>query len=115
MKYALFLILYVSLFSCATAKWKSAYLFKHHQSLMEKYGADSSLVFSMSSNPGIKKIKDMSRKEIKAYGRRLTHGTAMFPDSIKVSPGRIDSFYTNPNKLEYIRRHKIVSPNIHFF
>ena len=45
---------------------------------------------------------------------KLEKGSALYPDSVSVNDKKLDSFYFNKYKIEYIKDHKLVSKNIFF-
>jgi hypothetical protein len=114
MKRIIFLFILACLSSsCVTTKWKMKYMLGKYKDFSNKYAKDSSLTLSVDGIIGGKKLKDMSKKEVKHYCRELEFGIARVPDSVLYNAGNIDSFYFNPAKAAYLKRHGLITKNIH--
>ena len=79
-----------------------------------KYMVDSQFNISIPGNERFVdgSPKNLKRSEVKKNVRLFEKGLALVPDSISNEGEKIDSFYFNKHKIEYIRDHKLVSKNI---
>lgn len=110
----LFMLIVIGLSSCTSMKWKNNYFETRFKTLKE-YSNDGTIYASLPSELGLKKsIKRTSKKRLIAIMDKLEMGTALFPDSVSTNNGKIDSFYRNPQKIEFIRAKKLISERIFF-
>lgn len=116
MKFLFAIIAFSTLTSCATLKWKRKYVTKRMAILFREYSKNGEFNISLYPTDTIngKSFKKLTRKELKSNLRILEKGLAMPPDSVATADGIVDSFYTNPDKIKFIVKKKLMSPNIHF-
>ena len=74
--------------------------------------------FNVFSNPDMdlstNALKRISKKQIRIRLRNVEHFYALLPDTTLVKGNQIDSFYSNPSKIKYIKEHNLVTSNMHF-
>jgi hypothetical protein len=110
----------LSLQSCFTAKQRVKYFSKHLDELRKKYNTEDFIEYRL--NPADAKL--LSGKPVKKMKKREINRTllyhekiyALLPDSVSFMPNQtiIDSFYSNMNKIEFIKEHKLQSSSIYF-
>lgn len=116
-KYSFFcLIIFISLLSsCATMKWKRNYVNNKISTFLKTYTKDSSFDITLPTNLMGKSVRLSTRKQLKKNINALEKAFALIPDSINNNNvERVDSFYTNENKIVYIKQHNLQSKDIHF-
>ena len=109
-------IICILLASCVSLQWKYNYVGTRMESF-RKYDNDSdtSIVLMIPSDFTHKRrLKKQSKKKIIKMMDKLEKGSALYPDSVSVNDKKLDSFYFNKYKIEYIKDHKLVSKNIFF-
>lgn len=124
-------LLLLNIISCRTLHSEQQYYLKHFSNIVRKYGWKQGKI-TTDTLPANYKLP--TRKQIKSFLAFEEHNMAMWPDSMNATYGQIvkaaliasgkikgdsnthaiDSFYTNPAKIEYIRKHHLESPHIHF-
>jgi len=111
----LFILVCIIFFSCASMKWKNNYIGERFE-IMKNYNADSnSIILTIPKElQGAKKIKKMSKRKIRKIIYLLEKGAALLPDSVGESNGKLDSFYSNQNKIRFIKENNLITNNIHF-
>lgn len=101
--------------SCVTPKWKTTYINKHLGIIQKKYSAKSEFGTTIVDGQFVAKpYKDLTRKDVKKNIKGWEMIIALLPDSISSTGKIIDSFYTNKNKIAYIKKSKLQTNNIHF-
>lgn len=102
----------ITLNSCISLQWKYNYMAERIVSL-KKYQTDTSRIeFSLSSSlTKGKKIKQLRKKKIIKIMDTLEHAVALFPDSVSSYDGRVDSFYFNSYKIQFIKVHGYLGKN----
>lgn len=112
MKYLTIFIFLSALLSCNTIKWRKKYAAKHMMNFVSKYSKNDRLEATISAEypTDVKTKRKYFKKSIRAFER----GIALVPDSVEIGPTFTDSFYVNPNKIDYILKHKLKSPNMYF-
>ena len=112
--------------SCRSIKFKKDYIDKRGEQLFLDYNTELTMIFSV--NPSfLKTIRrddkfldsvsfNKLKKRFKVYERYI----ALHPDSTVVKQLdysqtiiMIDAFYYNSNKIKYLKKYKIKSPNIY--
>ena len=104
----------ITISSCATLKWKNNYVNRKISSYQKIYSVDSFYNFTLTNAFSGKSIRLSSKKQLKENMKIIEKIFATIPDSINNVNGKIDSFYTNENKIHYIKQHNLQSGNIHF-
>jgi hypothetical protein len=100
--------------SCATQKWKTAYINKYGEIMQKKYSAKSEFESVIVSGQFVAKpYKSLTRKDVRKNMRGFEKIFALSPDSVSSLGKNIDSFYTNKNKITYIKKNKLQTNNIH--
>jgi hypothetical protein len=119
-----FLLLFF--FSCRSIQYKKEYIGKRGERVFNQYKNNRTIIFSGEAaklNTILRNDKFLDtvsfrelKKRINVYERFI----ALHPDSTIVrqidfpqKSSQIDSFYLNKNKIKYLKRNKIKSPNIH--
>ena len=102
----LLIFMIVLLSSCATMRWKRNYVNKKMSVILSKYAADTFEVTLPTTLAG-ESIKQSTKKQIKENVKVIEKAFALKPDSIAITNGRIDSFYFNKNKIQYIKQHNL--------
>ena len=72
---------------------------------------DTAFFSTISKDFVLKPYEKLSRKDVKKNVLAYEKIIAQIPDSVKVSIYKIDSFYTNKNKIEFIIKNKIKTKN----
>jgi hypothetical protein len=107
------------LYSCFTATQKVNYFSKQYEKLKRKYNGSNELSYTYNATDakllGTKPLKKQNRKEINNTLKFHEKIFALSPDSIFIKKSNvIDSFYSNKNKIKYIRKHNLKTTNIYF-
>lgn len=90
-------------YCCATGKWQHKYINKHIHKLEKKYAVTNEYAFTIPSSLFVNKLNsEISRKEVKHNVAAMERLFALIPDSIFVTPNKIDIFYNDQNKIAYI-------------
>lgn len=114
MKYIVIICISIIYYSCATPKWKTAYINKHGEIMKNKYAVKDEFETAFVSGQFVAKpYKDLTRKDVKKNIKGWEKIMALLPDSISSSGKIIDSFYNNKNKISYIKKNKLQTNNIH--
>jgi hypothetical protein len=109
----MFMVIIVS--SCASPKWKTAYIEKNAEIIKTKYAAGSEFDTKIGASQFVNKpYVKLTRKDVKKNIRGWEKIFALIPDSIYTSGTNIDSFYSNKNKINYIKKNKLKTNSIHF-
>lgn len=123
---SIFALLCFYFFSCRSIQYKKDYIGKRGARVFNQYKNNSIIIFSGEAaklNTILRNDKFLDtvsfrelKKRINVYERFI----ALHPDSTIVrqidfpqKSSQIDSFYLNKNKIKYLKRNKIKSPNIH--
>ncbi|PJE46703.1 MAG: hypothetical protein CUR34_08735 [Sediminibacterium sp.] len=123
----IFFLLLLFFFSCCSIQNKKDYIGKRGERVFNQYKNNSTIIFSSQAaklNTILRNDKFLDtvsfrelKKRINVYERFI----ALHPDSTIVrqidfpqKSSQIDSFYLNKNKIKYLKRNKIKSPNIYF-
>lgn len=115
MKIILLAGLSILLFSCATHKWKLNYYTKKIVLFQKKYSSKKDSVFTFSDKGFVTKpFNQLTRRDVKKNMKEWEKVMVFIPDSVMKSELKIDSFYTNKNKIIYLKKHKLKTINIHF-
>jgi hypothetical protein len=124
-------LLLLNIIGCHTYHSQQRYYLKHFRIIVHKYGWQLGKITYDSVTA---KYKVPTRKQTNDFLAFAEHNMAMWPDSLWVSNNSIleigedgqsslkeipgsricDSFYTHPAKIEYIKKHHLESPHIHF-
>lgn len=114
MKRILAICMAVLLFSCtATTKWKTNYIQKQVSVFKEKYTPPQEFQVSFSC-PGSKSFfEEQTKKEVRKTMGCYEQSIATLPDSVASSANKTDSFYFNKNKIAYIEKNDLGTPNKH--
>jgi hypothetical protein len=101
--------------SCTSSKWKTAYIEKNAEIIKTKYAAGSEFDTKIGASQfANKSYAKLTRKDVKKNIRGWEKVFALVPDSIYTSGRNIDSFYSNKNKITYIKKNKLKTNSIHF-
>lgn len=105
----------IILSSCSALKWKNNYIGKRFAE-MKRYNVDTTniVVTVPDELTGVTKIRRTSKRKIRIIMDALERGAAMVPDSVGEQGNSIDSFYSNPYKIRFIKESSLGSANIHF-
>jgi hypothetical protein len=115
MKYTITICISIIYCSCATTKWKTSYINKHAEIMKNKYSGTDEFETKIATTQFVAKpYKNLTRKDVKKNMRGFEKIFALLPDSISSTGKTIDSFYTNKNKIAYIKKSKLQTNNIHF-
>ncbi len=125
MRWILFLLL-PFFFSCRSIQYKKDYINKRGERVFTDYNNNRTIYFSGEAaklNAILRKdqfLDTVSFRELKKRINVYERFIALHPDSTIVRQTdfpqkltQIDSFYVNKNKIKYLKRSKIKSPNIH--
>ncbi len=125
MKFIPFLLL-LFFFSCRSIQYKKDYINKRGERVFTDYNNNRTIILSGEAtklNAILRNdqfLDTVSFRELKNRINLYERFIALHPDSTNVkqidSPQKsthIDSFYLNKNKIKYLKRNKIKSPNIH--
>lgn len=125
MRYVLFLLL-LFFFSCRSIQYKKDYINKRGERVFTDYNNNRTIILSGEAtklNTILRNdqfLDTVSFRELKKRINLYERFIALHPDSTNVkqidSPQKstqIDSFYLNKNKIKYLKRNMIKSPNIH--
>ena len=124
-------LLLLNIISCRTLHSEQQYYLEHFNNLVRKYGWQQG---KLTAHTLPANYKLPTRKQTKSFLAFEEHNMAMWPDSMNatyeqivkaalIANGKIksdsnthaiDSFYTNPAKIQYIRKHHLEGPHIHF-
>ncbi|MDO8996089.1 hypothetical protein [Sediminibacterium sp.] len=125
MRLILFLLL-LFFFSCRSIQYKKEYINKRGERVFTDYNNNRTIIFSGEAtklNAILRNdqfLDTVSFRELKKRINVYERFIALHPDSTIVRQTdfpqkltQIDSFYVNKNKVKYLKRNKIKSPNIH--
>ncbi len=126
MRLILFLLL-LFFFSCRSIQYKKEYINKRGERVFTDYNNNRTIIFSGEAaklNTILRNeqfLDSVSFRELKKRINVYERIIALHPDSTIVRQidfpqklTQINSFYLNKNKIKYLKRNKIKSPNIHF-
>ncbi len=125
MRWILFLLLPFFL-SCRSIQYKKDYIDKRGERIFTAYNNNRTIILSGEAaklNAVIRNnhfLDTVSFRELKKRINLYERFIALHPDSTFVKQidfpqksTQIDSFYLNKNKVKYLQKNKIKSPNIH--
>ncbi|BDQ12526.1 hypothetical protein [Sediminibacterium sp. TEGAF015] len=125
MRWILFLLLPFFL-SCRSIQFKKDYIDKRGERIFTAYNNNRTIILSGEAaklNAVIRNnhfLDTVSFRELKKRINLYERFIALHPDSTFVKQfdfpqksTQIDSFYLNKNKVKYLQKNKIKSPNIH--
>lgn len=126
MKFILFLLL-LFFFCCRSIQYKKDYVDKRGERVFTAYNNNRTIIFSGEATKlniilrNDQFLDTVSFRELKKRINLYERFIALHPDSTIVKQidfpqksTQIDSFYLNKNKMKYIKKQKIHSPNIFF-
>lgn len=124
---SIFALLCFYFFSCRSSQYKKDYINKRGERVFTDYNNNRTIIFSGEAaklNAILRKdqfLDTVSFRELKKRINVYERFIALHPDSTIVrqidfpqKSSQIDSFYLNKNKIKYLKRNKIKSPNIYF-
>ena len=116
MKIILPSIVCLIIISCTTYKWKKKFVDANISKFYEKYSVPPEYNFILTSNQLVdKSFRNLTRKEVKKDVVSIEKIFALIPDSVHTNNVTTDSFYTNRNKISYIKAKGLQTKNIHLF
>lgn len=121
-----FILMLLSFISCRSIQYKKDYINKRGERVFTDYNNNRTIIFSGKAtklNAILRNeqfLDTVSFRELKKRINLYERFIALHPDSTFVKQidfpqklTQIDSFYLNKNKIKYLKRNKIKSPNIH--
>jgi len=100
--------------SCATAKWRQHYVKQKFDDFHARYSWKNEYEISFScAGTKYKPIQQQTKKQVKQSFKCLESAVAIIPDSTSLNNNIIDSFYTNKNKIQYIKKHSLLTQHKH--
>ncbi len=107
-------ILFFLLQSCvASSAWRERYCNKIAHAFAEKYDYDKLIEFNINCSSIKSTSGKQTKRELKRIGECIESGIATIPDSISQHTNVIDSFYTNKNKIHFIKKHSLITEHKH--
>ena len=119
-------LLLLFFFSCRSIQYKKDYVDKRGERVFTDYNNNRTIIFpgeATKLNAILRNdqfLDTVSFRELKKRINLYERFIALHPDSTIVKQidfpqksTQIDSFYLNKNKIKYLKRNKIKSPNIH--
>src|SRR5205085_109470 len=106
MSLVIFLLL---LSSCSTMKWKKKYAAEKFFVFQKKYFRNNQLIINLPRQKDTLENKSfgaLKRKQFKRNIYLFEKGLALVPDSTSMNGEKIDSFYKNPYKIDFIKKEK---------
>lgn len=120
-------LLLLFFFSCRSIQYKKDYVDKRGERVFTDYNNNRTIIFSGDAtklNAILRNDQFLDTVSIRELKKRINlyeRFIALHPDStifkqinFPQKSTQIDSFYLNKNKIKYLKRNKIKSPNIYF-
>lgn len=120
-------LLLLFFFSCRSIQYKKDYVDKRGERVFTDYNNNRTIIFSGEAtklNTILRNdqfLDTVSFRELKKRINLYERFIALHPDSTIVKQiyfpqksTQIDSFYLNKNKIKYLKRNRIKSPNFYF-
>lgn len=120
-------LLLLFFFSCRSIQYKKDYIGIRGERVFNQYKNNSTIIFSSQATKlnmilrNYQFLDTVSFRELKKRINLYERFIALHPDSTIVKQiyfpqksTQIDSFYLNKNKIKYLKRNRIKSPNFYF-
>jgi hypothetical protein len=102
--------------SCvSSSKWQKKYFNKKATEFEEKYNYGKPIEFNIDCSNIKSLLEKQTKKEVKKSTECLELSIATIPDSVSKNNNVIDSFYTNKNKIQFIKKHLLETKKKHFY